>query len=175
MELLHSLRNYMSRRRILHKNKLKPSVSIKSKPTLNKRDNSLLISFYVNRPSFFLSKDTRPFDIPMKATLKHPSFASLIAFNNASRVPFFTSLTCNIHLGMPILIYPSLITPKYPLLIFICPIKMLNSSLKLSESITLNNKRFLMCNLMRKPYVLKGISDAIVAHIKPHCDRDLIS
>jgi hypothetical protein len=174
-ELLHSLRSCINRRRILHKNKLKPSVSIKLKLTLNKRDNSLLISFCINRLLFFLLKDIRPFDILMKATLKHPSFALLIAFNNASRVSFFISLTYNIRLGMPIPIYLSLITPKYPLSIFICPIEMLNSPLKLSESITLNNRGFLMCNLMRKPCVLKGISDAIVAHIKPHCDRDLIS
>jgi hypothetical protein len=163
----------MRRGRILHKNKLIPSVSVQLKPTLNNRDNLFLISRCINRALFFLPKDTWPLNIRMETALKHPPFTSLIALDYTSRVPFFTSSTCNVRLCMSIPIDPSLIAPKYPLPVFICLIEMLNSPLEPSESITLSNRRFSTCNLTRKPCSSKSISDAIVAHIKPHRNRNL--
>jgi hypothetical protein len=164
----------MRRGRILHKNELISSVSVQLKPTLNNRDNLLLISRCINRALFFLLKDTWLLNICIEVAPKHPPFTLLIALNYASRVLFFTSSTCNIRLCMPISIDPSLITLKYPLLVFICPIEMLNSPLELSELITLSNRGFSMCNSTRKPCPSKGISDVIVAHIKPHRNRNLI-
>jgi hypothetical protein len=164
----------MRRGRILHKNKLIFSVSVQPKPTLNNRDNLLSISRCVNRAPFFLLKDTWPVNIRMETALKHPPFTSLIALNYVSRVPFFTSSTCNVRLYMSIPIDPSLITLKYPLLVFVCPIEMLNSPLEPSESITLGNRGFSTCNPTRKPCSSKSISDAIVAHTKPYRNRNLI-
>jgi hypothetical protein len=164
----------MRRGRILHKNELISSVSVQPKPTLSNRDNLLSISRCVNRAPFFLPKDTWPLNIRIEIAPKHPPFTSLIALDYASRVPFFTSLTCNVRLCIPISIDPSLITLKHPLPVFVCPIEMLNSPLEPSESITLNNKGFSTCNSTRKPCPSKGISDAIVAHIKPYRNRNLI-
>jgi hypothetical protein len=92
---------------------------IVTQPTLNKRDNSLLISFCVNRPLISLLKDTRPFNVSMKVTLKYSFFVSLITFNNVNRVLFFINLIYNICLYISILINSSLITLKYHLLVFI--------------------------------------------------------
>jgi hypothetical protein len=164
----------MRRGRILHKNKLISSFSVQPKPTLNNRDNLLSVSRCVNRAPFFLPKDTWPLNIRMETAPKHPPFTSLIALDYTSRVPFFTSSTCNIRLCMSIPIDPSLITPKYPLPVFVCPIEMLNSPLEPSESITLSNRGFSTCNPTRKPCSSKSISDAIVAHIEPHHNRNLI-
>jgi hypothetical protein len=173
-EILHCQGSRMRKGRILHKNKLISSVSVQPKPTLNNRDNLLSISRCVNRAPFFLLKDTWPLDIPVETAPKHPPFTSLIALDYISRVPFFTSSTCNVRLYMPIPIDLSLITPKYPLPVFVCLIEMLNSSLEPSESITLSNKGFSTCNSTRKPCPSKGISDAIVAHIEPYRNRNLI-
>jgi hypothetical protein len=173
-EILYCQGSRIRRGRILHKNKLISSVSVQPKLTLNNRDNLLLISRYVNRALFFLLKDTWPLDIPVETAPKHPPFTSLIALDYASRVPFFTSSTCNVRLCIPIPINPSLITLKYPLLVFIYLIEMLNSLLEPSESITLSNRGFSTCNSTRKPCPSKGISDVIVAHIKPYHNRNLI-
>jgi hypothetical protein len=110
-EILDSTLCDMRRSRILHKDQGFSLATLESYPTINNWDNFDLISSLLDSTLIFLLEQARPLCVIIETAPKHPSFASLKALNNTSRVLFFTNSTSNPSLYITISVNLYLITP----------------------------------------------------------------